>query len=342
LDGGTALGSADLTNGTATFSISSLATGVHSILASYSGDANYRNSSAMQTQTVKANTTTILTGSPNPSTVGQSLIFTATVLASGATGTVTFFDGSSTMGTAKLSGGSAMCGAISSSCSTSSLGQGSHSIKAAYSGDSSNEGSSAAWTQIVRGATTITLISSPNPFTAGQAVILTATVSPCCIATGTVTFFDGSSTLGTGTLAFSQGFGGITATLAPSSLSAGSHSITASYGGDNSDNGSTSAILMQVVRPNTAIAINSTPNPSIVGQSVTFTATVSPSTATGTVTFLDGRSALITNLPMSGGKATFSVPNFTAGTHPVTATYSGDSSYGGSTSGVLTQTVNAH
>jgi hypothetical protein len=57
---------------------------------------------------------------------------------------------------------------------------------------------------------------------------------------------------------------------------------------------------------------------------------------------LDGRSALITNLPMSGGKATFSVPNFTAGTHPVTATYSGDSSYGGSTSGVLTQTVNAH
>jgi hypothetical protein len=45
---------------------------------------------------------------------------------------------------------------------------------------------------------------------------------------------------------------------------------------------------------------------------------------------------------MSGGKATISVPNFSAGTHAITAVYSGDSNYGGSTSGVLPQIVNPH
>jgi hypothetical protein len=74
---------------------------------------------------------------------------------------------------------------------------------------------------------------------------------------------------------------------------------------------------------------------------VSFTATVTPSTATGTVTFFDGSTALITDLPVSGGQATFSVPNLSAGTHSITATYNGDANYGGSTSGVLVQTVNA-
>jgi hypothetical protein len=61
------------------------------------------------------------------------------------------------------------------------------------------------------------------------------------------------------------------------------------------DNGSISAALMQVVRPAATIAISSSVNPSVVGRSVTFTATLSPSAATGTVTFLDGKAALITN-----------------------------------------------
>jgi len=67
----------------------------------------------------------------------------------------------------------------------------------------------------------------------------------------------------------------------------------------------------------------SSPNPSVVGQSMIFTATVSRATATVTVTFLDGSSPLITNLPMSVGKAAFSVPSREARTPlwlPIAAT----------------------
>ena len=341
LDGTTVLGSGTLSGGAVTFSSSTLAAGTHSITASYSGDGNYQASLGTRTQTVKINTTVMLTASPNPSTFGQPLIFTATVVPSSATGTVAFFDGSSTLGVATLSSGTAMCG-VSSSCSTSGLGPGSHTIKAVYNGDGNDGSSSATWTQIVTGNTMTTLTSAPNPSVVGQAVTFTASVSPCCILTGTVTFFDGSSALGTATLAPAQSPAPSQATFGVSNLAAGSHSIAATYGGDSNDNGSTSASLTQVVRPSAAITIASSPNPSIVGQSVNFTATVSPSTATGTVTFLDGSRALITNLPLSGGKTTFSVPNLSIGAHSITAAYSGDSNYGGSTSSVLTQTVNTH
>jgi uncharacterized protein YjdB len=97
---------------------------------------------------------------------------------------------------------------------------------------------------------------------------------------------------------------------------------------------------MQLVRPTATITINSSINPSAVGQSVTFTATMSPAAATGTVTFLDGKAPLITNLPIAAGKASFVVPNLSVGTHNITATYNGDSNYGPSTSAALVQTVN--
>jgi hypothetical protein len=61
-----------------------------------------------------------------------------------------------------------------------------------------------------------------------------------------------------------------------------------------------------------------------------------------TVSVFDGTSPLITNLPLSGGKLSFSVPNLSVGTHAITATYNGDSKNSGGTSAVLTQTVTAH
>lgn len=332
-DGNAALGSGAINGGTATFSTSALAAGIHSILATYSGDSNYGGSSATRMQTVKAATTTTLASSANPSISGQALVFTATVSPSGATGTVTFFDGTSTLGVGTLSGGKAACGTINT-CSTSALGAGSHSITAKYSGDNNYGNSSGALTQAVVLNTTVTLTSSVNPSTVGQSVMFTASVSPCCIVTGPVTFFDGSTAIGIGTLVSQS------ATFSTLNLFAGSHSITARYTGDANDNGSTSAVLMQVVRPTATITVNSSVNPSAVGQSVTLTATVSPSAATGTVTFLDGKAPLITNLPISGGKASFVVPNLSVGTHSITATYNGDINYGPSTSSALVQTVN--
>jgi uncharacterized repeat protein (TIGR01451 family) len=88
--------------------------------------------------------------------------------------------------------------------------------------------------------TTTTLVSSPNPSQFGQAVTFTATVTGTS-PTGTVTFKDGAAVLGTGTL--NNGH----ATFTTSSLTTGSHSITATYGGDANNAGSTSAALTQVV-----------------------------------------------------------------------------------------------
>src|SRR5207302_5303714 len=104
-DGSTPLCTGTLSNGTATLTLSTLATGPHSLTAVYGGDANdAASTSGAVTQTVNAAaTSTGLTSSPNPSTFGQSVALTATVSPSSATGTVTFKDGSTSLGTGTLS-----------------------------------------------------------------------------------------------------------------------------------------------------------------------------------------------------------------------------------------------
>ncbi len=184
-----------------------------------------------------------------------------------------------------------------------------------------------------------TLISSLNPSALGQAVTFTATVTSSATGTptGTVTFQDGASALGTGTLS------GGTATFTTSGLTAGTRSITAIYGGDANFAGSTSPVLTQTVnKAASSTSVVSSNSPSNRGAAVTFTASVtSPvtGTPTGTVTFQDGASALGTGT-LSGGTATFTTSGLTAGTHSITAIYGGDANFAGSTSPVLTQTVN--
>jgi hypothetical protein len=91
----------------------------------------------------------------------------------------------------------------------------------------------------------------------------------------------------------------------------------------------------------TTTTVKSSLNPSLFGQSVTFTATVTStgSAPTGTVTFKDGATTLGTGT-LSSGKATFTTKTLAVGSHSITATYGGSSSFSGSTSPVLTQTVN--
>jgi hypothetical protein len=91
-------------------------------------------------------------------------------------------------------------------------------------------------------------------------------------------------------------------------------------------------------------SIQSSENASNFGDSVTFTATVSPviSTSfipTGTVTFYDGAQAIDTET-LSGGTASFTTSTLIAGAHPITLQYSGDSNFSGSNSQTLTQVVN--
>src|SRR5207247_1795870 len=143
----------------------------------------------------------------------------------------------------------------------------------------------------------------------------TATVSPSS-ATGTVQFFDGSTSLGSATLT------GGSASVSTSSLSVGSHSITATYSEVCRSSCRTSAVFTQIVnQAATTTTVSSSPNPSTYGQNVTFTATVSPSSATGTVQFFDGSTSL-GSATLTGGSASVSTSSLSVGSHSITATYS--------------------
>jgi hypothetical protein len=185
-------------------------------------------------------------------------------------------------------------------------------------------------------ATSTSLVASLNPSNSGQAVTFTATVSSGSgTPTGTVTFKDGTTTLGTVSLSGSQ------AQLSTSTLSVGTHPITATYNGSSTYSTSTSAALMQTVNATiatTTTTLTSSLNPSVSGQSVTFTATVTPSTATGTATFYDNGTA-IGSATLSSGTAKLSISTLSVGTHPITAKYNGDSNDNSSTSNLVSQNV---
>src|SRR5437870_4882729 len=295
-DGATSIGTGTLSTGvsgtTASMSTYSLAVGTHSITASYAGDANYNSSSpSPRSQEVnKADTTTTLASSANPSVSGQSVSFTATVSVSspGTTlvafpsGTVKFYDGDTWIASG---GASTTAGMTTATFSTSTLSTASHSITAQYGGDSNfNDSSSSVLSQVVSKAdTTTALTSSVNPSKFGQSVTLTATVSvsspgsaAVAYPSGTVNFYDGATSIGSGPLSTAGGV--TTASMSTYSLAVGTHSITASYAGDANFNSSTSSPLSQVVsKADTSTSVVSSANPSVSGQSVSFTATVSVS-----------------------------------------------------------------
>ena len=137
---------------------------------------------------------------------------------------------------------------------------------------------------------------------------------------------------------------GGTATFSTSSLAVGSHSITASYGGDTNDAGSSSGAVSQTINPDaTTTSVSSSVNPSVFGQSVTFTATVivtgpGSGTPAGTVNFQDGATTLGSGTLDSGGHAKFSTSALAAGSHSITAVFAGSVNFAGSTSSARART----
>jgi large repetitive protein len=172
-DGSTVFATVPISAGSATYSTSALALGAHTIMAIYSGDNTYVGvGSSYFTQTVnaKATTTTTITSSQNPATVGVAVTLRASVSPASATGTVQFLDGAMVIGTSAIASGSA-------SLTASTLAQGSHSITAVYSGDAANIAStSGVLTQTVNAKTaaSVSLSSSANPSVAGAAITITA------------------------------------------------------------------------------------------------------------------------------------------------------------------------
>ncbi len=282
-------------------------------------------------------TTTTLKSSPTSSSYGQSVTFTATVKpTSGSgtpTGTVTFYNTGTALGTGTVSSGVAKL-------STTALPAGTDSITATYSGDNTYSGStSSALNQTVSQENSTTALGcTPSTASYGQSVTCTATITPQYggALTGTVTFYNGASSIGTATLS------GTTATLTTSTLPVGTDSLTATYGGDANNLGSTSSAFTETVSGGTTTtALASSLSPSTYGENVTFTATITPQgggSVTGTVTFYNGSSPIGTG-PVSSNKATLTIGTLPVGTDSITATYGGDSGHSGSTSSAVSQTV---
>jgi hypothetical protein len=282
---------------------------------------------------VVAPTTTALTASTASAQYGNPVTLTATVAPSGATGTVLFMNGSTVLGTGTVTNGVA-------TLTTSSLPVGSYTITASYQGDTNYSASTSV-------PVSLTISQRTGP---GGVAALTVTVTNASrgygqgnpaftyTVTGTLVNGDTYGTALTGVPVYST-------TAVPLSP-AGGYPI--SVAGLNSQN-----YLITFVNGTLAVSkdtpgqggvanitLTSSPNPSALGQSVTFTATV-PAGATGTVQFMDGSTLLGTGT-VSSTTATFTTSSLAAGTHPVTAVYSGDTNFNSATSAVDNQVVNSN
>jgi hypothetical protein len=108
--------------------------------------------------------------------------------------------------------------------------------------------------------------------------------------------------------------------------------------------GGTNAFVAKVAQGGESVAaVKSSPNPSVFGEEVTFTAMVSPAgvssnTPTGTVVFDDGQTP-IEVLSLTNGSASFNTESLSVGSHNITVTYGGDANFATSTSSILTQVV---
>lgn len=336
---GIALGGAvTLANGVATFTTKQLAVATHAITAVYGGDTLYATStaSALSQEVDKAATTTSVVSSNSPSLVGATVTFTAVVgVTSPGTGTpsgsVAFFLDGTPLGSGTLASGTA-------TYSTSALAKGTHSITAVYGADGSFAGSqSVAFVQTVStDASAIVLTAAPNPSNFGTAVTLSAALSGGNgTPTGTVVFKDGTTILGMAVVS-TTGF----ASFTTAALVTGIHVLSASYSGDASYSSGIASATLNVGGATTTVALASSKNPSMMGDSVTFTATVSSSVAgaTGSVQFRDGVTSLGI-VAVVGSTATLTISNLIIGNHVITATYLGNANFGASTSTGVTQEV---
>ncbi len=184
----------------------------------------------------------------------------------------------------------------------------------------------------------ISIASSPNPSLFNHPVTFTATVTSAQGVVpdgGLVTFFDLTTAIGIGKTA-----GGV-ATFTTSSLTAKVHTIRATYSGDATLNPSTKTLKQTVNKLQSTTVLTSQPNPSAHGAPVTFTATVTwagPGIPTGRVSFNEG-STRLGSVVLKNGVGTLNYPKLAVGTHPITATYAGDTSALESTSPVVDQVV---
>ncbi|MDQ3214113.1 MAG: Ig-like domain repeat protein [Acidobacteriota bacterium] len=298
---------------------------------------------------LKGSVAVAVSTSPEPSGSEMPMTFTATVTAAAPSagspaGTVRFFSGTTLIGSAGLSVGSA-------TVITAGFDAGVHTIEARYDGDDSFEtgaGSSSHTVNSAASTPSVSISSSRNPSTAGQVVTLTANVTMASgPVSGTVDFYDGATLIGSAVVNSGR------ATVSSAALSAGSHAITARFSGGAAP--SVSPVFVQAVGSSgwknrtTTTTVAASPNPSEPGAFVVLTATVTGSSSAapvGRVLFMingevvgDPQGVPVTAVSGATVRAEVAVGSLAHGRHKVAAIYLGDPTYKGS-SGGTTQTVN--
>jgi Glycoside hydrolase family 44/Bacterial Ig-like domain (group 3) len=321
-DGTTPLGAAAVTSGAATLSTSSLSNGTHAITAAYSGDSNFSASTSPVVTVVvsppsKITTTTSVTASTSQLTVGQTLSLNIVVAAqsgtSTPTGSVSIVDGMTQLGASSLTAGAA-------TFTTSTLAVGAHSITVSYSGDSNFASSTSTVLSVVVSAaakanTSTSVSASSTQIIAGSSVTFAAKVAAAggtATPTGTITFLDSSASIGTATLR------GGSAQITLTSLTTGTHSISAAYSGDTNYNSSTSAVTTVTVEPaptaDYSLSLSSSALSVTAGGSGKLSLSVTPENG-----FKQAVSFACSGLP-AGASCSFSPQSVTPSSGPLTAT----------------------
>ena len=341
---GIALGSSPVTTDggvtTAVLDVSSLPLGSQSITASYDGDVRFgASASPAVVQVINPDATSVaITPSSSSAEPGEPVTYTATVSSTATgtpTGAVSFTDdGSPIVGCQSL--GLPPSAPLHVTCTETSGSIATHSIVATYSGDTHFLTATGILAEDVAPmSTTTTIVVSPPAPTYGQSVTLTSTVAPTSGTTdpgGTVTYSVNGTMLGSSMLTTTSGV--TTASMLVTTLPVGSDFVTASYDGGDGFLASSSAAAAPVVvsRTPTSLGLFTSGTPTPPAQSVTFTATIFPTTGsgeTGTVTFFDNGVAIGTS-SVSNGQATLSATGLPSGTDPITAGYGGDGDFVGS------------
>jgi lysophospholipase L1-like esterase len=326
LDGAQALAQVPVAGGVASFSSTSLALGTHTLTAIYSGDSYDSTAQSPPLSLTIGTRATVLTllGLSPASTYGTALSVQATLAPSAASGSVTFTDSflatgqtstqTQTLGTVALGNGTAVL-------ALPSLAVGTHSISAVYAGDQFDQAANsvpvATIVSSVPTSAAVTLSSATIAF--GVNETFTVTVSPAN-ATGMVTLVDSIS----GQLGQSSLIKGV-ASFTSSALAPGLHSITANYAGDANHTTSTSPTAQLNVTTATSSITLAAPQATIyIGTSLTLSASVQPSAATGTVVFRDSAQGVLGQASITHGIATLTLPNLPVAAYNISASYSGD------------------
>ncbi len=329
---GTVVATANLVNGVATLPVLFTTPGTHAMVAVYLGDNNYSQIAGLTLQQPvggSASQVSITSSAPN-STYGQPLQITISVLPPSATGTIQL-----TVDQVAIPGSGQLINGAVVAQPNPPLTAGSHTITARYSGDANNPpATSPTFTQNVAKATpSFTVTSSQNPSVAGQAVTLAVTMTP--VSSGATLGLD----IGNPPAGLQATWSAGRTSITTADLSPGTHTVTGTWAGDSNVLAGSSTVLLQTVQAiATTTSLTASPNPSIYGGSVTLAAAVSPSGATGQVTFLDNGIPVAT-ASLAAGQAQVSLATLSAGSHSLTAAYAGDATHTGSSSPVVPQIV---